>query len=576
MDISKKNLRNILEAKQVFAIPFFQRRYVWADKNWEALVDNVLSLEKNSSPHFMGTIVLVKHKMEVGKPPVFRVIDGQQRITTLLLMLCAMRDLASEQNDKDTAKQIDGFILNNHKYKNDENFRYKVLPRHWDRDSYFAIVNRNKTDSGVQSMESNITKAYDFIKKKIKGELEQSKCLDDIIDCLMDLLEFASIELDSTEEKESYKIFRSLNTLGVDLRLGDLIRNYVFMTISNEHQENFDDKYWRPLESKFELESKSELENKPNKIDDKDFETFFRMSLRMRGEPFKDADDYEKFEELYPEDEIKKNPGEFVRKYTYLVNYWDQIKGKQSSGSPKVDDALQHLGKRGFKIGVAYPLAMRLLKMREEKKITDTDAVEAFRLISGFFVRRHICGENSRPYAQWFCEVCSDLGDDPLDNLRAFLKDRKGGWPNDKKFEDAFVSHSLYDSKYRLPVLYLIERRLENDQKLALRINIDDCQVEHIMPQTLNESWKNDLGDDINQHKEWLHTLGNLTLLDSKGNRHLSNKSFEEKRGLFDKDAIPLNNGISKKRQWGIKEIKERGRKLAKIATRIWPGPGNE
>ena len=393
----------------------------------------------------------------------------------------------------------------------------------------------------------------------------------------MDLLHFASITLtDSESEGENiHKIFRSLNTLGLDLRMGDLIRNYVYMSVPRDGQDEFDKSHWRPLESMFQAAG-----NVPDKIDDKNFEQFFRMSLRMEGKYFRDEEAYSKFEARHPAAEIQQNPGQLVGKYRTLADFWIQIRGDKSSGSSEIDDALRRIAPDELSVGVAYPLVMRLLCLRVDGKLSDADTAEALRLVSGFFLRRHICGKNSRAYGKWFCEACAQLGDSPLNNLRHFLAEKRDGWPEDKEFSDAFVSCNLYGSGYCLKILRRMAREMERTSPPAVKVDIEKADVEHVMPQNLSDQWKEDLGNEVNEHKTWLHTPGNLALLDKpahRGYNPLSNKPFSEKKALLRApNAIPFHDGIFDLPQWGIKEIRERGEKLAQVAVRIWPGPGRK
>ena len=159
MDVTKCELRNLLGGNAVYIIPLFQRRYVWGEDNWKHLANDVLSLDQ--SPHFMGAIVCAKERAVVGEPTAFQVIDGQQRITTLVLMLCALRDLASEEGDEGTVNRIERHILND---ETSDMLRYKVYPRYWDRAGYFGrgqpsidgkrgIVGANEYAQGVQILE---------------------------------------------------------------------------------------------------------------------------------------------------------------------------------------------------------------------------------------------------------------------------------------------------------------------------------------------------------------------------------------------------------------------------------------
>ena len=565
MEVAKPSLREILDRGQVLNIPLFQRSYAWRKKNWTALLDDVMSLVNNDHSHFMGALVFAPDQMGVGQLPKYQVIDGQQRISTLSIMLCALRDLAHERDDLETASEIEDY-LHNKKGKGNPDLKFKIRPRYRDRADYIALVQR-----GNPVGQSAMPQAYKFFRDGFAKELgtDGLKC-QNILDPVMDCLRFVSITMGQGENH--YEIFRSLNFLGVDLRVGDLIRNYVFMSVPGNEQEDFDENHWRKLEKNF-LNEKEEL-NGP------EFEKFFRYALRRKGEYFRDSDAYLKFEKQHPVKSIQENREELVDEYRELSIFWGQMNGGRGSSLPgdeNINDALRRIGSCELDIQVARPLMMRLLELKSGGQLSDAKVAEAFQLISGFFLRRHVCRMNSRGYGQWFCEVCGQLGDNPIENLRAFLVERREGWPNDEQFEAAFLTCDLYSLNYCKAILCRMERALwQYHGRPNVPVILEECWVEHVMPQSLTDEWKTHMGEDADHHKKWLHTPGNLTLLGKECNQEISNKPFEEKLSHCLRDNIlRLNNDFNcSENNWRIKQIRNRGIKLAKLAAKIWPGAG--
>ena len=562
MDVAKPSLRDLLDKQQVLNIPLFQRSYAWRRKNWDALLSDVTSLDDGHS-HFMGALVFAPERAGVGRLPIYQVIDGQQRMSTLSIMLCALRDLASEFGDSDTVSEIKDYLCNK-RGTNTSDLRYKVRPRYRDRGDYIALVDGTKPPG-----QSAMPQAYSFFHRGFADELKNGNLnCQYILAPMMDNLRFVSITMERGENH--YEIFRALNFLGVDLRVGDLIRNYVFMSIPGREQENFDQNHWTKLEERFSVDGK---------VDGPEFEKFFRYALRRKGEYFRDSDAYLKFEETHPENQIKENPKMLVDEYGKMAAFWVQIKGGNlpDPALPEgkgINDALQRVGGGELDIQVARPLMMRLLELRDTKGLPDGEVAEAFRLISGFFLRRHVCGMNSRGYAKWFCEMCGNLDNNPLENLRAFLAQRPDGWPDDASFEAKFLTFNLYSSVYCGAVIRRIERELERQNgHLQVPVKLGECWVEHVMPQTLTEGWKDHMGEDAAHHAEWLHTPGNLTLLGKECNREISNDLFDRKLSKCLRPSIlRLNDDFNNcENEWRIEQIRQRGMKLAKIAARIWP-----
>ena len=405
MEVGKPSLSGLLSLERILMIPLFQRRYVWGRDEWNQLWEDVASLEgegDNLPPYFMGPVVLARINRDSKHIPSCQVIDGQQRLLTFSILLCAIRDVASypEINDEKTAKRIEKYLINSDEEGNPG--RYKVHPRYWDSEVFFGLVDGEKIDK-----RRKIAKAHRHFVNLIKQEGETPEETGEFCCQLLNILrgerlQFVDITLN--EEENPYAIFRSLNFSGVDLRAGDLIRNHVFMALPDKiQQQKFDEHHWRKLESFFQ---------EKGNFKDEEFERFFRACLLRKGEYRRKSDTYVAFSEAHPEEDIKRNSTSLTNEYCRLARHWQQIKDDK--------DAAHCVGE--LSIGVAYPLVMRILEMCENKDISDSDAAESFRLISGFFLRRHICGKNSRTYDKWFCEMCRSetLGQNPLANLKKF------------------------------------------------------------------------------------------------------------------------------------------------------------
>ena len=566
-----KTLSTLLGAKTVYAMPLFQRYYSWKEGNRERLWDDIVELtekvkgemgspQRKPSTHFMGAIVI--RPTEWGEINRGEVIDGQQRLLTLSILLCALRNSAYDQGKMDFAKELEERYL----IITDEarGKVYRLSPRFGDRVAYQSLV------SGERKGDSEIFAALRYFHSEIE---ERVRTDEDFLGMLrktvLERLEFMQMLLE--EGEDPYKIFRALNDTGVDLRAGDLIRNHVFNALRDDkRQEEFDRMHWLPLENQFKS---------GGNLDNAVFEEFFRSTLLREGKHFRKSDTYGVFAQKHPESCIAENPTALAKEYCRLARYWQWIKDGVGLESKDVQDAVNRVGE--LSIGVAYPLVMRLLEMREAGDISNADTIKACHLISGFFLRRHICGKNSRGYDKWFCEACRILDENPLANLKRFLVDQKGGWPKDSEFKDAFIRFGLYESRYCVAVLRRMEKEWgKTNPSLPYPINLAKCEIEHIMPRSIEDNcngrkWQGELGGEWRQiHRDWVHTPGNLTLIGPDYNKKMSNKWISEKIPALT-GGIHLNEHFKNHtfEKWGAEEIEARGKELAEFAAKIWCGP---
>ena len=546
MKANDVTLREILESPFQFLIPVFQRYYSWKKDNWQQLWEDVLDLYESGGvqeTHFLGSLVFVP-KSHPGSVPVHQVIDGQQRIITLSLLLCALRDVADE-HDNSLAREIhDTYIVRPH--KKEDNY-YRVFPRLQDRLDYQAIVNRNPDKAGGQ-----IKSGYRYFVDQIQNDIAPDDGrIREMFNLLRGQIDFVQINLDNGENP--YQIFSSLNSTGVDLNEGDLIRNFVFMHVDLDEQEQFDDRYWSSLERLFHDEK--------DELNDGVFANFFRHFLLKEGDYVRKDSTFHTFEERYSGDLEPKSLTKTLIRY---ARYYNTIRGAQSHASSSITSALKKLN--DLRSSTTYPLILKIIALHDEGAIDERAVVDVIDRVSSFIVRRFICDESSRAYVRWFPAACRTTEDDPVSEVTAFLK--KKGFPSDDRFIEKFVSYDLAPSNYSKSILEALERSYGHKEAADL----SRVQVEHIMPQTLSDLWKAALGDDAEQiYAKWLHTPGNLAL--SAYNAEMSNKPFKSKKKDYEDSNVVLNRKLSAYEEWGEKQIQERGRKLARRASEVWPGP---
>ncbi len=567
MNAESATLQKILYASSRYIIPVFQRYYTWGPNDWERLWSDILELrepEQEKKSHFMGSLVFVPEHTLAGHVPNFQVVDGQQRLTTLSLLLCALRDYCiSHGFDRLADELVENYVI--HKYQEEGENQLRISPRQRDRTDYLSIALASNMDSIDPT--SNPSRAYHYFLKQIQELLKANTLQEarDFFDLLRLRLGFVSVTLDA---ENPYQIFKSLNSTGVDLSESDLIRNFVFMHTTTSQQDQFDDNLWRPLEKRFEFvggENDGQLNSQA-------FSGFFRDFLMLDGAYVKPDAIFQTFEEFYASDNF--DPVKLTKQLTKFADFYSIIHCAKEDASPKVTRSLEKLS--ALKAATTRPLLLNLMDRVEVGSISSNDLAQVVELLSGFVFRRLVCGEQSRSYGYWFVAACKELKDNPVENLRHFLKGK--GFPTNATFESRFVEFKLYSSTGYKSVLAELEYKHPNHVKNEAA-DLSKVEVEHIMPQTLTPSWNAELGQDaIAVHGKWLHTPGNLTL--TGYNQSFGNKPFSDKsNGWADAQTnvpgyknsnIAITKEIALQSVWTETEIENRAQRLAKLASSVY------
>ena len=547
MKSTNLTLGAILNSPNQYVIPVFQRYYRWDQPEWEKLWADLSDLQQpgKTGRHFLGFLVLVPESVMPGQICRYHLIDGQQRLTTLSLMLCALRDAALANGHQELAEEV-GFTMLQHQYKKGTD-RYRLYPRLRDRDQYVACLN------GEPPAEGRIAAAVRYFSGRlttIPGAGTEGG-LSAFFDLLTQRLEFIYAQLES---ENPFNIFKSLNSTGVPLGQSDLIRNFVFMQVPVEDQDEFDETLWKPIERRFE--------NDEGNIDEVAFSAFLRDYLMRDGRYVSPSETFEAFQRHFEATEF--DPAHVAADLKEASEWYTIIQGQRHDPSSQVESALEAL--RQLESSTTTSLLLNLYQRRQRELFSDGELAKALRLLSGFILRRLVCNEGSRGYARLFVQTIPALGDDVVMGLRRFLEDR--GFPDKSRFIEAFARFNLYGSRYRKAVLEALERAYEHKEPALL----DKTQVEHVMPQTLTELWRESLGPDFERvHSTWLHTPGNLTL--TGYNPELHNKPFAEKRMEYKDSNIVMTREVSGFESWGEAQIEQRGRAMAEVAAWLWPGP---
>ena len=554
MDARKGNIYEILNGNKQFLIPVYQRYYSWDLEQCRRLWNDIVDMQKKGKVgHFVGSIVNIAEQAMPTGVQKYMIIDGQQRMTTLTLLLLALRDYAIKNPEDQTinARRIDNMLLKNEYEVGDE--RYKLLLTETDRDILMKLVDEKPI---AEDTKSKLLDNYHFFVGKIADrELAPAEIYESI-----GKLQIVNITLDRTVD-DAQAIFESLNSTGKELSESDLIRNYVLMGLEPTEQTYVYEHLWRPMELLFVYETQGSI-----------MDRFFRDYLTMKLTRIpKQGRVYEEFK-LYHLNCEFGTIRELCQDLLTYSKYYTDIVFKRSS-NPMLKSLYEDI--IDLRMEVSYPFLLKVHNDFAEHVISQDELMQIIRLCISYVFRRSICDVPPNSLNKTFATLRNEIRtDDYLNSIKAFfvLQDGYKEFPNDERFTTAFMTRDVYNMRSRNFIL----RQLENYGNKA-PICIENYTIEHIMPQNRNLSpeWQEMLGSNWKDvQKTYLHTIGNLTL--TAYNSEMSDHSFLTKidmEGGFKESALRLNSFVVKQSQWTEETIKERACILADKAKQIWPFP---
>ncbi len=546
MEADTTTLLNFIKdnQKNQLVIPIYQRLYSWEKEQCKQLWDDIIKIGRDDkmSEHFIGSILYVLDGNKHSGNPLL-IIDGQQRLTTITLLLIALRD---HLNDEDKRKEIEDHYLINSDKDGDKKFR--LILSESDKDTLLSLIDKNKRKPSEPS--SKIVENFKLFEEWVSN----TDKLETIFKGLEKLM-IVEIALKKGKD-DSQLIFESMNSKGMELTQTDLIRNYIVMETEIEKQEGFYNKYWRAMEEEF-------------KQNEKLFDRFVRhyLTIKTRDIPninkvYVALKDYRQKEGIGIEDLLKD-----LQKY---YGYFCQIVFKKEE-SKDLNKALGFLV--DLEMDVIYPLLLELYSDYSDGVLSKDDFIRSIALIESYICRRAVCGLGTNSLNKVFPSFTKHIQkNEYFESLKAHFVDltEKQRFPNNDEFKDCFITIDFYRFKKNK---YFFERLENFDTKEP--VNTQECTIEHIMPQELTEEWERDLGENFQEiHNKYLHTIGNLTW--TGYNSEYGDKSFQEKRGMekgFKDSPLRLNQGLRDLESFGEEEIKKRANDLADLALKIWTYP---
>lgn len=541
----------LLEGSKQFIIPIFQRTYSWERSHCEQLWSDILRVGGNAdvNSHFIGSAVYIPEQDTSAAISRWLVIDGQQRITTITLLLLALKRRLEKEGTEEPVSPalIEDYYLKNRYGKGE--LGYKMLLTRTDKDTLIALLDGKEPQ---QPLSQRICDNFLFFAERMAtanlGVVYQG----------IQKLMIVDVRLQQGLDNPQM-IFESMNSTGKALTQADLIRNFVLMGLPHDLQTRLYNDYWRPMEVAFGAESYIQ-----------EFDEFMRYFLVIQTGNHRIRRD-----EVYDEFKgysLKHDVESLLTTLVEFAGYYCAIAlGKEHD--PVLATAFQDI--RELRADVCYPLLMEVYQDFKNHVISKEEFVTVIYLVESYVFRRAICDVPTNSLRQTFATFSRRLKKDRyVESVKAafLLLPSYRRFPSNEEFERQIQVRNLYAFNRRSYWL----RRFENFGRKE-RVQVQDYTIEHIMPQNekLSEAWKVDLGEDWERvHKQYLHTLGNLTL--TGYNSEYSDNPFKDKRdrdGGFRHSPLKLNRGLAECEAWNEDAIKTRAQRLAGEASVIWPAP---
>lgn len=558
MKATEAKLLSLLQKSPQFIIPIYQRTYSWTDKQCLQLWEDILRAGSSDAiaVHFVGSIVYVEQGLsQVTHQAPLLVIDGQQRLTTVSLLLEALARILgdSEPVDGFSAAKIRHYYLANPLESGDRYF--KLLLSQTDADTLKAIV---KQTEPPRDPSLRITQNFELFQSLL------NQCQDDLDTVCRGLAKLVVVDIALSREQDNPQlIFESMNSTGKELSQADLIRNFILMGLEPALQTKLYEAYWRPMELDFGQEAYGTQ-----------FDGFMRHYLTVKtGDIPREREVYEAFKEHARTRPVMDAGIEaLVKDIRGFARYFCAM-ALGSEQDPTLSHAFHDL--RELKVDVAYPFLLELYHDYATGFLAAADFAAAVRLVEAYVFRRAICAIPTNSMNKTFATFCKSLKKDRyLESIKAHFLALPSyrRFPSDDEFRRDLQTRDLYNFRSRSYWL----RRLENHGRKE-RVPVDEYTIEHILPQNpeMPTAWRQALGPEWQRVREqWLHTLGNLTL--TGYNAEYSDRPFSEKRdmkGGFKESPLKLNAGLGQLEHWNESAIQLRARELAEQANRVWAGP---
>ena len=553
----------ITKSNTKFVIPVYQRNYDWTDKHCKVLLNDIKEAGKKNKKHFLGSIVYVNDDIvPITKGKELIIVDGQQRLTTIILIYLRLYKLADKLNDKALKEEIfELCLINKHaKVKNEEE-KIKLKPT---ENNDKALKHIYKSSSINFKGKSNIIDNYIFFEKNITENNYK-----EVLSGLENLI-FVDMALDRKYD-DPQRIFESLNSTGLALSQGDLIRNYILMKLNSQQQIEIYENYWEYIEK----DAKDESLNKDMVSD------FIRdfMTSEYGKIPNKNRV-YEEFKEKYSIDDFGKIKGylEILKEY---ASYYNKLLNPKNENDKDISLKLENI--KSLEVNVSYPFFLKIYKDYNGKIIDKNTFIYIIDLIESFVFRRFICDVPTNAMNKIFMTLYSKIDkNNYIESLEKHLCKLGSAqrFPKNDEVISKLKEKNIYESINQKRKMYLFEKLEQGLSQTFINFSQTPYTIEHIFPQKPVKEWKKELNQkDYNIMQEKLHTIANLTI--SANNGELGNKTFEEKQDMnvdnkeqgYKYSKLWLNEYLNEIEEWKPKNIEERFDKIKKRFLKVWKYP---
>ena len=557
---AKRLLKYMAGDDKRFIIPVYQRNYDWKIENCKQLFDDLeRCMKQHRKTHFFGSIVAA-HDDE-GTLSEYLIIDGQQRLTTVSLLLLVLYHILDEGIKKSEDEQLKDKVLLTYLVDQwqPKDKKIKLKPIKDDQTAYNSLYD----PTAERVPDSTLTANYDYFRERV---LNTSLTMDELYEAIR-RLEIIDISLNKDDDPQL--IFESLNSTGLDLSEGDKIRNYVLMGLPKGKQEDYYEKYWNPIEKNSNYEVDSFI---------RDYLSMKKLRIPNIGKVYVAFKEYLEEKQIADIEPVLDDLKKYSLRYKILI--------KSTDPKDELEWCIFRLNK--LETNVARPFLLEVLRLLEEGKITKSEATEVFSTVENFVFRRIICDAPTNALNKIFVTLQNEVmrydgtADEYVVKVKYALSVKKESsrFPSDEEFCESLANKNIYGMRSKNRKYYF--ERLENYGTLETKdvwghLDNGTYSIEHIMPQSLSDRWRKDLredGDPDEIHEMWLHKAANLTL--TAYNSNFSNNPFAEKRDMengFKKSGLRMNQWICAQDRWGLKQLQERNDAIVSQALSIWPYP---
>lgn len=584
MKVEKQTLRSLLDGNTTYVMPLFQRGYIWEDENWQTLWEDIVrtvddNRTRHNTQHFIGAVVLQQLQTVAGHMPQYQVIDGQQRLTTIQIMLKAFMDVLAERDEAEGVRtDISKYLFNSGGKVKTESDTFKVWPTNADRVSFSAVLTGTALDAPPNPRFAN---AYQHFRAATNEWLDEGltseESIEDAAVAFLYVIEEGLVlaEIDLEADDDSQEIFESLNALGTPLGPADLIKNHLFRLAQTQEMDldGLYATYWSTIDadSKFWQDEVTVGRYTRTRID-----IFFQYWIAVQLQRDVSADTiFRSFRELVAGaneqtiTDIFESITRFTRLYLRFVRY---------EGEEWENRFARRLNE--LETYAVYPLVLFFYYSVSDPQ----ERRGCLEVIESFLVRRMLMRWNSRSYSRAGTDTIHALSQSGVitaDALRTRLRDYDASgtrWPTDEELSAFLRTTSIYGSirgSRLVMVLLAINEAMHRERSEIVDVSASDqLQIEHIMPRAWQEHWLLPEGNpaELRQQREsLLNTIGNLTVITGSLNSSVSNGDWHTKRaGLNTYSNLVINRKLVEKTTWDDQSIVARSEELARYICRIW------